>query len=80
MCIEYLFDNADNFIPTCFSPPLDLSSLHKKNNKGLDKTQHISNRPTLSESYRRSFNILSKSHTYRSVRFGLRFFPVFLRL
>lgn len=30
ICTKYLFDNADNFIPTCFSPPLDLSSLHKK--------------------------------------------------
>lgn len=30
LCIKYLFDNADDFIPTCFSPPLDLSSLHIK--------------------------------------------------
>lgn len=30
ICIKYLFDNADDFIPTCFSPPLDLLSLHIK--------------------------------------------------
>lgn len=80
ICIKYLFDNADDFMHSdMFFSTIRSVITSYKTNKGWGKTQNISSRPALSESCRWSFIILSKSHTYRSVRLGLRCLLTMLR-